>query len=48
MKQPKVITIWLDENERYTIAVDAVIKYECLASDEVAAIITELMEGNEQ
>lgn len=40
----KSINIWKDENIGfYTIAIDGEIKYECLAADEVAAIIDEIM-----
>lgn len=42
----KLITIWKYETTgTYTIAVDGFIQYECLAADEVAEVIKEMMEG---
>lgn len=45
----KLLTVWLDERTgTYTVAVDAIITHECLASDEVAEIVKEIMEEGEQ
>lgn len=41
----KILSIFLNETTgMYTIVVDAIIKYECVAADEVALIVKEIME----
>ena len=42
----KNIGIWKDEDiGTYSIEIDGEVVYECLAADEVAEIINELMKG---
>lgn len=41
----KLITVWkMEATGTWTVAVDGFIKYECLAADEVAEVVKELME----
>lgn len=43
----KLLTIWQNEETgTYTIAVDCMITHECVAADEISAIIDEIMKNN--
>lgn len=45
----KALTIWKDDAIGfYSISIDGEVKYECLAADEVAEVVSEIMEGEEE